>query len=232
MPLPAQSQSARYLLFVVHGSGDAPADWPADFIEGVEETVAHREQWDVIAYDWSRYAEDKATASQAGIEIGKHVGAALASAEYRYERIQFVAHSVGAFVAQAACDAYRETRADNTRIHLALLDPFTGNGLIDWTYGTRRFGEGADFAEAYINTDDPVPSTNGALDKAHTFDVTAQAPQSLSGRDRHWWPVYFYIESIDTEDMQFGYPLSLMATGESAPTTHEQFPRGQTTMVP
>jgi pimeloyl-ACP methyl ester carboxylesterase len=231
-PLPPQTEGTRYLLLVVHGSGDTAADWPADLIAKAEETVANPEQWDLVAYDWSVYAEDRASASKTGLEIGNYIGATLASADYHYERIQLIGHSVGAFVVQGACDAYREGTTTTARVHLTFLDPFTGKGLIDWTYGKRRFGQGADFAEAYINTDDPVPSTNGNLRKAHNFDVTARAPASLSDRDRHWWPVSFYIESIDKESAQYGYPLSLMATGEGAPVEQAQFPSGATTVVP
>jgi len=230
--LPPQTEGARYLLLVAHGSGDSAADWPAELIAKVEETVANPEQWDLVAYDWSEYAADKTTASKTGLAIGRYIGATLASADYSYERMQFIGHSVGAFVVQGACDAYHENTSGDTRLQLTFLDPFTGNGFIDWTYGKRRFGEGADFAEAYINTDDPVPSTDGNLRKAHNFDVTAEAPSTLSDRDRHWWPVYFYIESIDKESAQYGYPLSLMATGEGAPVEQAQFPIGETTVVP
>lgn len=34
------------------------------------------------------------------------------------------------------------------------------------------FYVGADIVEDYVNTDDPVPSTNEALPLAYTFDVT------------------------------------------------------------
>jgi len=232
-PLPAQTQGARCLLLVVHGSGDTAGGWPAELIEGVKQKIVQAEQWDCVAYDWSRWADDKATASEAGLHIGAYIGSALASAPYSYERMQLVAHSVGAFVIQAACDAYR-AEAENSagRLHLTFLDPFTGNGLVDWTYGRGRFGEGADFAEAYINTDDPVPSTNSPLQQAHNFDVTARAPELLSGAQRHWWPVDFYRQSILSEGGEPGYPLALMATGEGAPADHDDFPRGQTTVVP
>jgi len=230
-PLPPQTEGSRYLLLVVHGSGDTAAGWPADVIQHVDKTIAHREQWDLVAYDWSAYAAKKASAAKAGLEIGSYIGKTLSSADYSYERIQLVGHSAGAFVVQGACDAYRKNGSKTTRIHLTFLDPFTGKGLIDWTYGKRRFGQGADFAEAYINTDDPVPSSNGTLSKAHNFDVTAQAPASLVGADRHWWPVYFYLESIDKEGEAYGYPLSLMATGDATPAQQTQFPIGQTTVV-
>lgn len=231
-PLPPQTNGARYLLLVAHGSGDTAADWPADVLQKLDTALAHRELWDLVAYDWSDAAASKTSASKAGLRIGNYIGTKLASAEYTYERIQLIGHSVGAFVIQGACDAYRKNGSGAARIHLTFLDPFTGNGFIDWTYGKRRFGLGADFAEAYTNTDDPVPSTNGVLKKAHNFDVTALAPAALIGADRHWWPVYFYLESIDKEGSAYGYPLSLMATGDAAPTQQAQFNVGETTVLP
>jgi len=231
-PVPAQSESARYLLFIVHGSGNTGADWPADLVEKVKTVIPQSGQWDIVAYDWSTYSEAKLSAADAGIKIGTYIGNTLSSSAYHYERIQFVAHSVGSFVIQAACDAYRSQASRDTRIHLTFMDPFCGRGLFDWTYGNKHFGAGADFAETYINTSDPAPSTNDPLQNAHNFDVTAKAPATLSGRDLHWWPVYYYIDSVTEQGQQYGYPLSLMATGDSAPIEQKQFPRGATTMVP
>jgi hypothetical protein len=230
--VPAQSEGAHCLLFIVHGSGDTAADWPADLVSQVKKTLPQDGQWDIVAYDWSSYSEDKLSAANAGIEIGTYIGTTLSSTAYNYERIQFVAHSVGSFVIQAACDAYRSQSSRDTRIHLTFLDPFNGRGLFDWSYGNKRFGAGADFAEAYINTSDPAPSTNEPLSSAHNFDVTGKAPATVTGRDLHWWPVSFYIESVTAPGQQYGYPLSLMATGAGAPIEQAQFPRAETTVVP
>jgi hypothetical protein len=231
-PVPAQSEGARYLLFIVHGSGNTAADWPADLVAKVKTALTQAGQWDIVAYDWSTYSEDKLSAANAGIEIGTYIGNTLSSSPYHYERIQFVAHSVGSFVIQAACEAYRSQTSHDTRIHLTFLDPFGGRGLFDWSYGRKHFGAGADFAEAYINTSDPAPSTNDPLQNAHNFDVTGKAPVTLTGSDLHWWPVYFYIESVTSQGQQYGYPLSLMATGDSVPVEQKQFPRGEITVVP
>jgi len=230
-PVPAQSDGARYLLFIVHGSGNTAADWPADLVEKVKTVIPQAGQWDIVAYDWSTYSADKLSAADAGIQIGTYIGTTLSSSAYHYERIQFVAHSVGSFVIQAACESYRSQAFRAARIHLTFLDPFCGRGLFDWTYGNRHFGAGADFAEAYINTSDPAPSTNDPLQYAHNFDVTAKAPATLTGSDLHWWPVYYYIDSVTAQGQQYGYPLSLMATGDGPPAEQQQFPRGETTVV-
>jgi hypothetical protein len=229
--LPAQSEGARYLLLIVHGSGNTAADWPADLAAKVTTVIPQPGQWDIVPYDWSTYSEAKLSAADAGIEIGTYIGNTLSSSAYHYERIQFVAHSVGSFVIQAACEAYRTKGSLDTRIHLTFLDPFCGKGFFDWTYGNKHFGARADFAEAYINTSDPAPSTNDPLASAHNFDVTAKAPATLTEKDLHRWPVYYYIDSVTIQGQQYGYPLSLMATGDSASIEQEQFPRAVTTVV-
>ena len=229
-PLPAQGGSARFLLLIVHGSGNTAADWPAGLKTAVAAALAHPEEWDIVAYDWSLYAENKTTASKAGLAVGEQIGASLASGGYSYEAIQLIGHSAGAFVIQATCDSYR-AGGGAARVQLTFLDPFTGNGFIDWTYGKRRFGSGADFAEVYVNTDDPVPSTNGLLRNAHNFDVTALAPGDVTGSDRHWWPVSYYTGTVGSAAAQYGYELSLMHTGLDAPVGFEDYPAGGLTVV-
>jgi len=57
-------------------------------------------------------------------------------------------------------------------------------------------GERADYVEAVINTDDPVPSTGLPLRRAVTYDVTAAAARTrfspLPGDSLHSWPAAWY----------------------------------------
>lgn len=39
-------------------------------------------------------------------------------------------------------------------------------------YGAKNFGLGVDFAEQFMNTDDPVPTTNDPLPNCAVIDVT------------------------------------------------------------
>ena len=59
-----------------------------------------------------------------------------------------------------------------------------------------RFGRSADYCEAIINTDDPVPSTSVPLLHAANFDVTNAAVRSdfvpLPGDSLHSWPAAWY----------------------------------------
>ncbi len=229
-PLPAQGGSARYLLLIVHGSGDNASAWPAEMKAAIQGALADDARWDIVAYDWSRYSADKLTASDAGLAIGASIGGQLCAAGYNYEAVQMIGHSVGSFVVQGACDGYRAC-GGKASVQLTFLDPFTGRGLFDWTYGKRRFGTGADFAEAYVNTDDPVPSTNGRLLRAHNFDVTALDPPAVSGGLRHWWPVTYYRQTVADENAACGYRLSLMHAKGGTPAGFEEFPAGGLTQV-
>jgi len=231
--LPPQGPDAQYLMLVVHGSGDTAESWPAQFISSIRQRLADPEQWDLVAYDWSRYAEDKSRASQYGLALGTQIGSLLASERYSYRHIHFTGHSVGAFVVDAAAAAYREEASKPAaRIHLTLLDPFTGNGFIDWTYGKRNFGTSADFADAYVNTDDPVPSTNGTISNAHNFDVTQNSLKPpAEGSEAHWWPVEYYLLTIEDPKLSCGFQLTLSVTGADNPVSHGDFPRGATTAL-
>jgi len=80
-------------------------------------------------------------------------------------------------------------------LRLTLLDPFCSRGILGIGYGARSFGVSADYAEHYMNTDDPVPTTNEALPNCYCVDVTS-APERESfvlpqGGSMHCWPVAY-----------------------------------------
>ena len=77
-------------------------------------------------------------------------------------------------------------------MRLTLLDPFTQRGIFDFGYGNRSFGKSADYTEQYLNTDDPVPSTNSPLKNCVCYDITKLRPESIFGHD---WPVAYYGRS-------------------------------------
>jgi hypothetical protein len=79
--------------------------------------------------------------------------------------IHLIGISVGSFAANAAAVECKASPKDKRPfIQLTLLDPFTQRGIFDFGYGNRVFGKSADYAQQYLNTDDPVPSTNAPLD--------------------------------------------------------------------
>ncbi len=233
-PLPPQGQNACCLLMIVHGLGDTPEDWPAELLSTIENRAGDAKSWDIVTYDWSAYAtsEDGSTASRSGMEIGRQVGQALASPNYRYEHIHFIAHSVGSFVIHAAAQTYRQQAAMPARIHMTFIDPFTLHGFTRLFYGKKKFGAEADFAETYVNTDDPVPSTNTPLNNTHNFDLTETPGKITTGADAHWWPVDYYIMTAQDRTLPYGFQLAPMAAGSQNPVAHADFPRGASTVVP
>ena len=109
----------------------------------------------------------------------------------RLKAVHLIGISVGAFAADEACAAIKSSRLGNSiTCQLTLLDPFQQRGVIGTGYGNANFGKTADYAIHYLNTDDPVPSTNEPLTKhCSVVDITNLRPEKLFGHD---WPVVYY----------------------------------------
>ena len=213
------SEGAEYLLLIAHGSGDTIDDWPADLAAAVEANLVEPARWDIWRYDWSKDAENKLTASGSGIEHGRYIADHLN--EQAYTHYHLIGHSAGAFVVHTL-----EQELAAATIHSTYLDPFCGAGVFDWEYGHRNFGAEAHFAEAYINMDDGVPSTDEPLDQAFVFDVTAHAPVSLEGSERHWWPIDFYLQSIEREE-SWGFSSTVEAGHPPHDEQPAAYPKGE-----
>lgn len=117
--------------------------------------------------------------------------------------------SVGAFAADAACSEYRalwsststsSTSSESTgyprpTLQLTLLDPFTQRGVLGPGYGSRNFGKSADYAQQFMNTDDPVPSTNEPCGGCAVWDVTGARERGEGGNGDifgHDWPLVYF----------------------------------------
>ena len=226
LPYPSDSPN---LILILHGSGDTSNDWPLEMQTSISNSFPDMEEWDIWTYDWNEYSSSKLSASKSGYEIGGLLGQQLLEPHYSYEHIHLIGHSVGCFVIYGIAESISNKNTTIT-IHSTFLDPFTGKGLMDWTYGEQRFGQYADFAESYYNKDDNVPSTNGSLEFSHNFDITSLRPTEYAEDDFHWWPVDYYLESI-VHDSAYGYPLSKYFLVEGVEDIHEEFPRGFETIL-
>jgi hypothetical protein len=82
------------------------------------------------------------------------------------------------------------------RLQLTLLDPFTQRGVLGVNWGTRNFGKNADYAQQFLNTDDPVPSTNEPCDNCAVWDVTGPERRKREEGDvfGHDWPLVYYTK--------------------------------------
>ncbi len=226
LPVPDGARSG--LIVLVHGSGDSPADWPAEMEQAVAAQLAEPSTWDLWAYDWEEDAAQRLVAAELGLLHGFYLGETLLENGI-YRQVHLIGHSVGAFVVHGVEQWLSQSDAAELLLHSTYLDPFGGRGS-DWDFGELHFGESASFAEAYFNRDDPAPSTNGALQQAHNFDVTEAKPDGLSGRDGHWWPVQFYTDSVATDTA--GIALSSAVNQLALEDLHESWPRGQETSLP
>ena len=79
---------------------------------------------------------------------------------------------------------------------MTFLDPIGFKGPLDPGWGARHFGQCADEAEAFINTDDPAPATAKVLRHARTTDVTNDPARRQFGGGGHRWPVQYYLDSL------------------------------------
>jgi len=109
-------------------------------------------------------------------------------------KIHVIGISVGAFAADSFAQSLKRkevgTDVENY-VQLTLLDPFSLKGALGIGYGDREFGKAVDYAQQYLNTDDPVPSTNRPLQKCATIDVTSLRPPEIFGHD---WPLVYYTQ--------------------------------------
>lgn len=150
--------------------------------------------------DWSAYSTKLFQASYNGERIGRELARRLLQHQPHLKTVHMIGISVGSFAANAAATEIKQattTKEGNGLsrapfVQLTLLDPFTQRGIFGFGYGNQNFGKFADYTEQYLNTDDPVPSTNSPLDHALCYDVTSLRPDTIFGHD---WPLVYYARS-------------------------------------
>jgi len=156
--------------------------------------------------DWSAVSGNILQASFNGQRVGRETASLLLS-KLRYRNgtpgeeinkcntVHVIGISVGAFAADSCVTQIKKVlgaRANEVNVQLTLLDPFLQRGVIGVGYGTKTFGRSADYAQQYMNTDDPVPSTNDPCTNCACVDVTALRPKEIFGHD---WPLVYYARS-------------------------------------
>lgn len=180
----------EHATLVFHGSGGQ--DQYTDNLMSKLQTSKNSEYSSMI--EWSQFSSNILQASFNAQRIGREAGAQLMQKASNLKTIQIIGISVGAFGADAASTEIKSTTTEKKLpfVQLTLLDPFTQRGIFDVGYGNRTFGKSADYVEQYLNTDDPVPSTNAPLDDTVCFDVTNLRPDDVFGHD---WPLVYYAQS-------------------------------------
>lgn len=203
---PTDWDDVRHATIVFHGAGgqDAYTDELMRRLQSERggSDTAHSSFCHIV--EWSMYSTNLFQASYNGEKIGRSVASYLCEQARNLESIHLVGISVGAFAANAAADQVKNLesnvssydkqpkRGTKPYVQLTLLDPFTQRGIFGIGYGNSNFGASSDFAQQYLNTDDPVPSTNSPLQHAVCYDVTALRPDDIFGHD---WPLVYYAQS-------------------------------------
>jgi hypothetical protein len=215
----------RELVLILHGSGGQAEPALVALEQRFHELAAGRPGFQVVRYVWAPWSDNRFRSHPNGIRVGTELGAELGLLP-GLKSLHLVAHSAGAYVLEPLCDAYREYAGARSprgqapaTVAMTFLDPIGFAGALDLNWGVRNLGACADYAEAFINTDDPAPATNGFLEQAWNVDVTAAGRQSAFAGGGHRWPVQFYLEQLRPSDL-------------GMPGSHTDRPRGQVTLPP
>ena len=193
---------------VFHGAGgeDAYTDELMKNLEGGTGSTSSSQRSYNHIVNWSDYSTNLFQASFNGQKVGRMTARELLEQmpTNKPTAIHFIGISVGAFAADAAVNEVKKifdangSKWQNTKtgalpfVQLTLLDPFQQRGIFGVGYGNTEFGKSADYAQQYLNTDDPVPSTNKPLKNTVCYDVTNLRPESIFGHD---WPLVYYARS-------------------------------------
>ena len=165
----------------------------------------------VDVYDWGKWRSDFFRIAFDGEAVGKRVCSQLARDEKKLgplHHLHVIGVSVGSFAADSCVQAYKQASPQPGVTRVTFLDPFTLRGVFGYGWGLKHFGEAADISEQYLNTDDPVPTTNDRIQNAFTYDVTHSKLKKLfvpsPGDSFHSWPVEYLIAMWTTDANQRG----------------------------
>jgi hypothetical protein len=195
----APARDTRRLVLLFHGSGGRDEPTLMALEERLRTLPATGSAPLIVLYDWS-YADSPLRTFPSGRRVGEYLGMELAKLG-SLESLHLIAHSAGAYVVEPLCESYRAASAGQhsgrpARIRMTFLDPIGFRGPLDPGWGARHYGQCADEAEAFINTDDPAPATAEVLRHARTVDVTNDPARQQFARGGHRWPVQYYLDNL------------------------------------
>lgn len=190
-----QWQDMEEVTLVFHGAAGQD-QYTDELMTNLRAKCAGKTQYAAMI-DWSALSSNILQASFNGQRVGRETARRLlercndSTANARHlKAVHLIGISVGAFAADEACATIKSQLGVSITCQLTLLDPFQQRGVIGTGYGNANFGESADYAVHYLNTDDPVPSTNEPLTQyCGVVDITKLRPESIFGHD---WPVVYY----------------------------------------
>lgn len=201
-PLPAPGASSTGLRLAIHGYLGSANDMKplAD--------AAPTPGWDSFAYNWSVLAGSTYSGNvPPSVDPARRVGRCLAYdvAAASYGSVHLIAHSLGAWVADALADELR-VLGSTAFVQATLLDAY---GL-----ASDDLGDSADFTEHYVHTRAGVAETDALFPSACNFNLDALSTTTDIVKS-HNYPVQYYLETMQggrPGASGFGWPLSLEAS--------------------
>jgi hypothetical protein len=190
----------RTVILLFHGRRGRDEPTLAALEQGFRTLTANRSDVVVRRYAWTPHSDTRFRSAQNGARIGALLGAELAGSA-AVEAVHLVGHSAGAYLLDPLCEALRERATRPVHVEMTFLDPIGFQGAFDWGWGARHYGACADYAEAFINTDDGVPGTNAPLAQAFNVDVTAAGRRAAVAAGGHRWPVRYYLGQLGLDDV-------------------------------
>lgn len=189
------TNSISSITIIFPGAG-GPDKNTNDLLNSINDYNKHHgiKQSYVKVYDWQQWKGNLIRASDDSINVGSIIGNDIST----YSNIKYahlIGISVGSFAANTAGKIIKRQLKD-AYVKVTLLDPFCSRGIFHHKYGYNNFGTNVDYAEQYLNTDDPVPFTNDPLPNCYCYDITNTKERRnftpLSGDNMHSWPVAYF----------------------------------------
>lgn len=201
------------ITFVFHGAGGQDDNTDA-LMKTLSSSQSNNDNKGIVQMvEWSIDSQDLLQASVNGINIGKRIADSLAdillsggsgsddssrlSSTLHLRSIHVIGISVGAFAAHSFIQEFNskfKKGGTNQDLYVqgTFLDPLCSKGVLGFKYGENEFGKGCDYAQQFLNTDDPVPFTNSNVMNCATTDVTSLRPEEIFGHD---WPLIYYTKN-------------------------------------
>jgi hypothetical protein len=201
-PLLLQPGTERVVL-IFHGRGGAEEPTIRALTERFESLAGGHAGIAVVRYIWSPHSDTRFRSAINGAHVGAALGQELAGLP-ALSYLHLIGHSAGVYPMEALCEALRATAVRNVHVEMTFLDPIGFAGSFDTGYGARNFGRCADYAEAFINTDDPVPATRKAFRHAWNIDVTRSPERAGYDGGGHRWPARYYLDHLTSAALSPG----------------------------
>ena len=166
------------VLIYIHGSGDTPSVWAEDKVN----------KFGGVALDWSLASANKLQAPKNGYEIGKDIGLLL-NQKNENRDLLLIAHSAGAWVVQGIADSIE----NKDLVEIIFLDPFTASSIFTPLKGSRMLGKNAREVSTYYTSLDPIPFTNGKVNRGNRIKVDDSIVIDGKKRDAHWDVIDVYF---------------------------------------